>query len=101
MKEIIPIFSLGVARSGTTWLGNILCEHPEIIGAQHELHWGIHESHIYSNKMYWRDFSDKNNYIKFLEHYSSADYFNIIKGDKEYFYSNPQESFYHFYLELM
>ena len=53
MKKIIPIFILGSARNGTTWLCNILCNHPEIVGAQHKVHWGIYESNIYKNMHYW------------------------------------------------
>lgn len=40
----LPVFVVGRNRSGTTWLANQLCEHPDIVGVQHERHHGIHES---------------------------------------------------------
>lgn len=101
MKKIIPIFILGSARNGTTWLCNILCNHPKIVGAQHKVHWGIHESNIYKNMHYWGDLKDDRNFIKFIELYSSADYFQLVEGDKNYFYGNRPANFLEFFLTLM
>lgn len=40
----LPVFVVGRNRSGTTWLANQLCEHPDIAGVQQERRHGIHES---------------------------------------------------------
>lgn len=96
-----PIFVLGLERNGTTWLQNILCNHPEIVGAQHRAHWGIKESYICSNILYWGDFADNDDFIEFLELYSSGDYFKLVKGDKEHFYQNRPKDFTDFFFELM
>ena len=101
MKKITPIFVLGSARNGTTWLCNILCNHPQIVGAQHKIHWGIHESNIYKNMHYWGDLSKDKNFIRFMELYSSADYFQLVEGDKNYFYRNRPADFLEFYFKLM
>jgi len=100
-KKIRPIFILGSARNGTTWLANVLCNHSEIIGAQHEVHWGIHESKIYENLHYWGNLKNDRNFIKFIELYSSADYFQLVEGDKNYFYSHHPQDFIEFFFTLM
>lgn len=101
IHEVSPIFVLGSARNGTTWLCNVLCRHPQIVGAQHEAHWGINESNIYKNMRYWGDFGEDRNFIKFMELYSSADYFRLVEGNKDYFYKNRPGDFPDFFLTLM
>ena len=97
-----PIFVLGLARNGTTWISNILCQHPEIAGVQHIAHWGIKESKIFGNKEYWgEDFREIDDFIRFLELYSSGDYFSLANGDKDFFYKNVPNDFYDFYFTLM
>lgn len=96
-----PVFVLGLARNGTTWLSNILCSHPEVVGAQHEAHWGIHESRICEHLLYWDNLEDNDQFIHFLETYSSGDYFKLVKGDKGYFYRNRPRNFPEFFFELM
>lgn len=83
-----PVFVLGLNRNGTTWLPNILCNHPEICGAQHKVHWGIKETNICRHILYWNDFVKNDEFIKFLELYSSGDHFTLSEGDKRYFYQN-------------
>ena len=34
------------------------------------------------------DLKDDRNFIKFIELYSSADYFQLVEGDKNYFYGD-------------
>ncbi|MFW5953609.1 MAG: sulfotransferase, partial [Candidatus Natronoplasma sp.] len=98
---VTPIFVLGLERNGTTWLQNILCNHPKIVGAQHQAHWGIKESYICGNILYWGNFEDNDEFIEFLELYSSGDYFKLVEGNKEYFYQNRPEDFADFFFELM
>ena len=100
-SEIIPIFVLGSARNGTTWLGNVLCRHPEIVGAEHKAHWGQHECHAYLCHQYVGDLRNDYNLIRFLELYSTADFFQLVEGDKEFFYQNRPENFFDFFLTLM
>jgi len=96
-----PIFVLGLNRNGTTWLQNILCNHPEIIGAQHKAHWGIKESNICQHIRYWGDFENDDQFIRFLELYSSGDHFKLAEGEKEYFYQNRPKDFIEFFFEMM
>lgn len=82
-----PIFVLGKHRSGTTWLANSLCQHPQIVGAAHESHYGIHESGFFSY-VYDRygDLTCKNNYTEFVEVMCASDYFNLTGVTKEFLY---------------
>lgn len=44
-----PVFVLGRHRSGTTWLTNLLADHPQVYTPQHSVHEGQHESAYYSH----------------------------------------------------
>jgi len=96
-----PIFVLGLNRNGTTWLQNVLCNHPQVIGAQDRAHWGAKENNMMGHIKHWGDFSNNDEFIKFLELYSSGDYFKLVDGNKEYFYKNRPTNFIEFFLELM
>jgi hypothetical protein len=53
-----PIFVLGLQRSGTTWIGNLLAAHPEVAALTDARHHGIHESLFFSHfarAWNWRD----------------------------------------------
>ena len=100
-SSITPVFYLGGPRNGTTWLGNILNTGFDIITPSHQLHYGFVESAMCKNKIYWKGFNTVNNYIRFLELYSSSDYFLLVNGDKEYFYKNRSNDFYDFFFEMM
>lgn len=82
-----PIFVLGKHRSGTTWLGNQLCEHPLIAGVTHEHHDGIHES-AYFSRVYGRygDLKHKQNFVEFVEATHKSDIFRLIGADKTALY---------------
>jgi hypothetical protein len=41
-KNLNPIFILGLARNGTTWLTNSLNKHSDIVTPSHWLHHGAH-----------------------------------------------------------
>ncbi len=97
---IRPIFTLGAARNGTTWLGNHLATYPEVGCAQHELHHGIHESNIVAHYRWWGTFSTPDQYLSFLSQYQFEDYFTLVGGDPEYFLVHPQPDFFTFFCEL-
>lgn len=44
-----PIFVLGLQRSGTTWIGNLLAAHPDVAAITAPRHNGIHESLFFSH----------------------------------------------------
>jgi len=102
MEKIQPIILLGSARNGTTMLCNIVAEQSQVATIQHELHWGFHESNIYENLKYWGEFKTLDDYINFLEEYSSMDTFTISGLNKEDFYiEDYPKDFIEFYFMMM
>lgn len=73
-----PIFVVGKHRSGTTLLGNLLLDHPEIAGVRHDMHEGIHESAYFSHvEGRYGDLSAPQNYVEFASVMSKSDYFTL------------------------
>ena len=70
-----PIFVLGTARSGTTWLANLLISHPEIAGLAAAEHQGIHESHLFDHTRY--ALAGTMSCAAFAERYRAEDYFRL------------------------
>ncbi|MCF8009195.1 MAG: sulfotransferase [Halanaerobiales bacterium] len=100
-KKIEPIFILGSARNGTTWFSNVIAGSKKITAVESKLHWGILENNIYKYKKYWGNLSSLDKYIKFVELYTSGDYFNLAKGNKQDLYIKKKNNFYKIYLDLM
>lgn len=74
-----PLFVVGKHRSGTTWLGNLLLEHPQIAGVQHEDHRGIHESAFFSHVSgRYGDLNKFANFVEFAAAVSRSDYFRLL-----------------------
>jgi len=42
------VFILGLQRSGTTWLANMLAALPQVAAVAHESHRGVHESVVWA-----------------------------------------------------
>ena len=97
-----PIFVLGKHRSGTTWLGNQLCQHSLVAGITHEEHFGMLES-AYFTCVYNRygDLANKNNFIEFVEVMSTSDYFRLAGATKEFSYSLWPTTYEHFFRAVM
>jgi hypothetical protein len=83
-----PLFVLGKQRSGTTWLGTQLCEHPLITGVRHERHHGILASLYLSNIRHrYGDLTKKTNFIEFVETVSTSDTFRFMDISKDELYT--------------
>ena len=97
-----PIFVVGVHRSGTTWLANILCQHSKIAGIQHERHFGIHESAFFDGIMgNFGDLRNDNDFIQFVEIFAISDYFLLSRLDKNIFYKERPNTYQDFFRILM
>jgi hypothetical protein len=75
-KNATPIFVLGTARSGTTWLANQLSAHSCIAAATAAQHHGIHESHLYSYTRFC--FPEVLGFEEFISEYQKEDYYKLV-----------------------
>jgi hypothetical protein len=78
--EIGQIFVLGTARSGTTWLANILGSHPMIAAVMAVEHHGIHESHLLDHTRYV--LKGTMTCDEFFSQYESEDYCQICNVER-------------------
>jgi hypothetical protein len=79
-----PLFVVGKHRSGTTWLGNLLLDHPNIAGLHHESHRGIHESAFFSHvDGRYGDLDLFENYVEFAAVMARSDYFRLAGASFE------------------
>ncbi len=74
----IPVFVLGLQRSGTTWLANVLANHPNAVAVQAEDHFGIHESIFFSHfARAYGDLDDDLNFRRFAAEFTTSDYYML------------------------
>jgi hypothetical protein len=86
LQEITPIILIGMNRSGTKWVSNILCSHEEVIGAQSERSTGILETNMFGAMQDRFDLSDPDEYVGFLELWAKTELFRRTGVAKEVFY---------------
>jgi hypothetical protein len=71
-----PVFVLGLERSGTTWLANILANHPRTVAVQSEDHFGVHESIFFSHfARAYGDLAEDSNFRAFARDFTTSDYY--------------------------
>ena len=81
-----PIIVVGMNRSGTKWVSNILCNHEDVIGVQSERHFGILETNMFGTMQDKFDLSSPEDYVGFLEMWSKTEFFRRTDIDKQMFY---------------
>lgn len=103
MEKATPILVIGMNRSGTKWLSNILCNHPDVIGVQSERARGILETDMFDTMQTKFDLSSPDDYVGFLKLWSYSDFFRITGADEDKFLNlNPRpKSFYELFEILM
>lgn len=75
-----PVFVLGIQRSGTTWLANILAQHSRAVAVQSADHYGIHESIFFSHfARTYGDLNEEANFRRFATDFTSSDYY-VLTG---------------------
>jgi len=83
----IPIFVIGMNRTGTKWMSNLIANHPEVIAVQHERHTGILETNVFDAwPRKFPDLSLPDEYVGFIELWSRTDFFRITGTDKKILY---------------
>src|SRR5690348_5527303 len=76
MSDIKPIFVMGTARSGTTWLANLLASHPLIAAVAADEHHGVVESHLLDHTRF--ALPGVISVRSFLDRYQGEDYFRVM-----------------------
>jgi hypothetical protein len=75
-----PVFVLGLDRSGTTWLANILANHPRGVAVQSEDHFGIHDSILFSHfARAYGDLGEDSNFRRFATDFTASDFY-LLSG---------------------
>lgn len=76
-----PVFILGLQRSGTTWIGNLLAAHPEVAAVTAVRHGGIHESLFFSHFARAWDWDDPRGRAAALQAFVDSDYCRLMDLD--------------------
>jgi len=97
-----PIFVVGVHRSGTTWLANILIQHTKISGVLNKERFGIYESAFFENiQDTFGNLEDENNFKKCIETFALTDFFILSGIDKSIFYKEQPKKYHELFRLLM
>jgi len=100
--ETTPIFVLGLQRSGTSWVANVLCQHSRCVGIQSEDHHGIHESLFFSHfSRSYGDLSDEQCYDRFSNDFAQSDYFLLSDLPPEWLSQCRSRDYARIFHELM
>jgi len=98
---INPIFVLGIARNGTTWLMNALSKNEHIVTPSHWLHHGAHETNFATMQKRAGSFDSTEEYISFVGKYSVDDVFILAQGEISDFLSRKRQDYYEMFFDLM
>lgn len=102
MTQATPVFVIGMTRSGTKWLTNIICNHSEVIGVQSNRHGGIVESNMFDVMLHKFDLAYSDDYVAFIDLWSRSDFFRLTGVDKRLFLNKPwSRDFLQIFVKLM
>jgi hypothetical protein len=83
---VTPIILVGMNRSGTKWVSNILCSHDDVIGVQSERARGILETNMFGAMQDKFDLGYPDDYIALVELWAKSEFFKRTNIDKKMFY---------------
>ena len=92
-----PVFVVGTARAGTTWLGNLLASHTQVAAVACPEHHGMVESHLLDYTRY--AMPGRLTAQEFMTRYSGEDYFRAMELDPqaiEGMFGGPGDAIEHF-----
>jgi hypothetical protein len=88
MQNIQKIIVIGMNRSGTKWISNLISNHPDVVSLQYERGGGILETNMFTNFPHsFGDLRFPDNYVGLIELWSKTDFFQCAGMDKDFFYS--------------
>lgn len=78
MSQPVPLFILGLQRSGTTYAANLLAAHPGVAAITHARHRGVHESLFFSHfARVFGDWTDPVARDRAVAAFVASDYFRL------------------------
>ena len=80
-----PIIVVGMNRSGTKWLSNILANHPDVACVRGERFQGILETNMFGTMGRKFNLQYPDDYVAFLELWTKSDFFTMTGIDQEWF----------------
>jgi hypothetical protein len=83
---IRPIILIGMNRSGTKWVSNIICSHEDVIGVQRHRAGGILETNMFGAMYDKFDLAYPDEYVGLVELWAMTDFFKRTGIGKEMFY---------------
>lgn len=81
-----PILVVGHIRSGTKWLSNLLCNHPQIAGVQSERTGGIVETNMFHRMQTKFDLRAADDYVGFTELWRHTEFVRASGLDVSFLY---------------
>lgn len=97
-----PLFVLGLQRSGTTWLANLLAGHSRVVAVEADDHFGVHESIFFSHfEPFYGDLTDVERRRRFVDDFAASDYFVLSGIDEEWLRNLQPESYAQCFRALM
>ena len=79
------VFILGLQRSGTTWLANMLAALPQVAAVAHESHRGVHESVFFSHfAKAFEPWDDPEQRLRFADSFAASDYYLLTEMEQEF-----------------
>ncbi|HZD53852.1 MAG TPA: sulfotransferase [Woeseiaceae bacterium] len=84
---IRPIILIGMNRSGTKWVSNIICGHADVIGVQSRRTGGILETNMFGAMQDKFDPAVPDDYIGLVELWARTEFFRRTGLDKDMLYS--------------
>jgi hypothetical protein len=98
----IPVFVLGLQRSGTTWIANMLGAHSQVACVEAEDHHGIHESIFFSHfARTYGDLEDDENFRRFATDFTASDYYLLTGIEETWFWQRRPRSYAGAFRDLM
>jgi hypothetical protein len=98
----VPVFVLGLQRSGTTWISNLICAHPKAACVESEDHQGIHESIFFSHfATRYGDLLRAESFRKFADDFAASDYYILTGIENEWLQHTASRSYPTIFRELM
>lgn len=89
-----PIFVIGMNRTGTKWLSNLIANHSQVAAVQHQDHTGVLETNAFHAwRAKFRDLSLADEYVGLVELWCRTDFLRIAGTDPRLLYElDPRPS---------